>query len=58
MARRSILSAAERDALIACPNDDDLIIQFYTTLPLFSNIVVQKIAWVLQCNFVICGIRE
>jgi TnpA family transposase len=30
MARRSILSAAERDALIACPNDDDLIIQFYT----------------------------
>jgi len=30
MARRSILSAIERDTLIACPTDDDLIIQFYT----------------------------
>jgi TnpA family transposase len=30
MARRSILTAIERDSLTAAPNDDDSIIQFYT----------------------------
>lgn len=30
MARRSILSASERDTLMACPDDDGSIIQFYT----------------------------
>jgi hypothetical protein len=61
MPRRSMLSAAERDSLLALPdNQDDLPAitpSANQTCPSSANIEAQRTAWALPFSFVTCAIR-
>jgi hypothetical protein len=62
MPRRSILSAAERESLLALPDTKDDLIRHYTfseaTCPSSGNGAAQLTGWASPCSSATCAFRR